>query len=317
MPTLRIDVGGASQMDLACQKAGHAAPRLVGARGLSASGAEHSQIRAEAMVVPVVLAPLPTATVATIRSLFALGARVSCAGDVFNNGGATLACSGTITDELHETADRWTTNLTLHDVGATLGYTPATTAFLLTSVDSPDSADPVTYLSTPAASYPGDAATSFNALAGVTVVGTTPVTSASPERAWLSERLNPALAYGVPTLRMESAMTGTYSGTTVWAQMNTVGKLSLVRAGAVVAGPWTSDQFGVDFGVNPWTVSFPVSVVLSLQANDRFLVELFSTLQLQPAQTDNGQRQQISYGNAPYPRLDPVLTIGGTLTAAP
>jgi hypothetical protein len=126
VPVLTLDVGGPDEMDLDCERGGHAAPRKVGDRGYSGSGSEWSQIRGELMVVPFVAAPLPWSQIATIRDLFALGARVNCAGDIFNKPG-TIVCSGTITDELHETGDRGTVNGTLFEVGAFGAYTPATT----------------------------------------------------------------------------------------------------------------------------------------------------------------------------------------------
>jgi hypothetical protein len=46
-------------------------------------------------------------------------------------------CSGTITDELHITGDRWTLNLTLYEIGTTLGYTPTQAIVYLTNVVSP------------------------------------------------------------------------------------------------------------------------------------------------------------------------------------
>jgi hypothetical protein len=119
MAVLTVDVGG-SPITLACEKGGHAPPRKVGGRVYGFAGVETPSVRAELMVVPVVLAPLPTATVATIRDLFALGAQVDCEGDIFNNEGATIVCSGTITDELHEVGDRWTVNLTLYEIGSEL-----------------------------------------------------------------------------------------------------------------------------------------------------------------------------------------------------
>jgi hypothetical protein len=113
---LTIDVGGAEEMTLDCEKGGHAAPRKVGQRVYGFAGVETSSERAELMVVPVILAPLPTATVSTIRALFALGAQVPCEGDIFNRPGEEIVCSGKITDELHEVGDRWTVNLTLYEV---------------------------------------------------------------------------------------------------------------------------------------------------------------------------------------------------------
>lgn len=120
MSVLILDVGGAN-LAVDCERAGHAAPRKVGGGRLYGfAGVETSSTRFEAMVVPVVLAPLPSATVATIRAMFALGEQVPCSGDVFNKGDVTIICSGKISDQLHDTSDRWTVNLTLFEVGTTL-----------------------------------------------------------------------------------------------------------------------------------------------------------------------------------------------------
>lgn len=115
MAVLTLDVGG-TPITVPCQKGGHAAPRKVGGRVYGFAGAETSSERANLMIVPVVLAPLPLATVKSIRDLFALGNQITCEGDIFNNAGAEIVCSGKITDEFHETADRWTLSLTLYEV---------------------------------------------------------------------------------------------------------------------------------------------------------------------------------------------------------
>lgn len=116
MAILTFDVGG-TPITVDCEKGGHAPPRRVGGKVLGFAGVETSSTRAELMVVPVILAPLPWATLKTIRDLFALGAQVPCEGDIFNNDGDVIVCSAVITDELHEVGDRGTMNLTLYEIG--------------------------------------------------------------------------------------------------------------------------------------------------------------------------------------------------------
>jgi hypothetical protein len=65
------------------------------------------------MVVPVVLANLPASDTKTLRDLFANGAEIACAGDVFNNNGATVLCLGEIVDEMEVGGTYWIPSLTL------------------------------------------------------------------------------------------------------------------------------------------------------------------------------------------------------------
>lgn len=119
MSVLTLDVGG-TPITHQCQRGGHAAPRQVGTIPSSFNGGLTSSLRAELMVVPVVLQYLQSADVATIRTLFENGAQVDCSGDLFNNGGTTVTCSGTITDEVIQGATWWEVSLTLYEVGTSL-----------------------------------------------------------------------------------------------------------------------------------------------------------------------------------------------------
>jgi hypothetical protein len=111
---------GVSPLDVYCQRGGHAAPRRAGGFSESFSGGLTSAIRAELMVVPVVLSKLSPANVATIRTLFANGAQVPCRGDVFNVAGVlTVTCSATITDEFHPAGPWFEGSLTLYEVSPT------------------------------------------------------------------------------------------------------------------------------------------------------------------------------------------------------
>ena len=119
MSLLTLDVGGLGLV-VRVQSAGHAEPREVGTRVYTFFGGERSMIRAELMVVAVVLWRLTPADAKAIRDLFAFGAAAPCAGDVFNNAGATVTCSGEITDEarpgLFFAGAPWTIALTLTEV---------------------------------------------------------------------------------------------------------------------------------------------------------------------------------------------------------
>lgn len=120
MSLLTLDVGGANEMDVRVSSAGHAEPRVVGSRRYTFNGSERSTIRAELLVVPLVLYPESATDARTIRTMFALGAQVWCNGDVFNNGLVDVLCSGEITDELIPglaiSDDPWTVSLTLYEV---------------------------------------------------------------------------------------------------------------------------------------------------------------------------------------------------------
>jgi hypothetical protein len=323
MSVLTIDVGGANEMSVDCQRAGHTTPRRVGQKQSPGSGSELPyQIRAEFMVVPVVLTRLPNATVAILRDLFSLGRQVNCAGDVFVNGGGTAKWSGKITDELAVTADETTVSMTLFECGAASDYTPASTLFLLTSVDSPDSSDPTVYVSTPDGSYPSDTSTAFDLLAGTTVTTGGSLNPTTPDRSFLSVELNAGVVTGTPYVQMETAMTGIYSGTSVWATMDVMAKIYQVRPDGmggftIIAGPFSTNYGGVSVGGGVIRLDASSAVVLALATHDRMLVELYPRLALQPATADNTQRQTVWQGAVPGPRSNPVLGVGGVITSYP
>lgn len=119
MSLLTLDVGGAN-IAVQCQRGGHAAPRAVGSIPSSFAGGLTSSLRAELLVVPVVLTYLTASEAAAIRDLFACGAQVDCQGDIFNNANAVLTCSATYTDEVQLGATWWECSLTLSEVGTRL-----------------------------------------------------------------------------------------------------------------------------------------------------------------------------------------------------
>jgi hypothetical protein len=123
MTLLTVDVGGANQTLILFARAGNAERRTVGARRFAFAGNERSMIRAESVVAPIQLAAIPAATAATIRTLFADGAAVSCEGDVFNNGNAIISCVGEIVDEMEVGGTYWNMTLSLTAIGGTSGGT--------------------------------------------------------------------------------------------------------------------------------------------------------------------------------------------------
>lgn len=120
MSVLILDYG-TTNLDVYCQRGGHALPRQVGrGRSLSFNGVDTASARAELMVVPVVLSWLSPSVVATIRTLFANGNQVPCRGDVFNAGAVTVTCSGTLADDFHPIGPWFEGSMTLYEVGTGL-----------------------------------------------------------------------------------------------------------------------------------------------------------------------------------------------------
>lgn len=315
MPVLTLDVGGPNEMDVDCERGGHAAPRTVGARGYSASGSEFSQIRAELMVVPVVLAPLPWSQIATIRSMFARAKRVNCAGDVFNKAG-TIVCSGTITDELHTTADRGTLNLTLFEVGATLTYTPVITQFILSGADWGDG----NYIATPLVSgpIPGDTAITFDVMDAVSPAtcalptACCPISfSAAPEIVWLSKPFQP-IGGGFPFITGSPSITilgiGD-AGDSRWCFQSSQAVFTHVRDGVDVDTPVASDWVSSFFAGGEATYTATSSVIWAIQptAVEQIRVEVSGRIGLAGDGTDNGNRQRLFWGGSP----SKYLTVGG------
>jgi hypothetical protein len=130
MSLLTVDVGGANETTVRFARAGHAEPRSVGTRRYAFAGNERSMMRAESHVVPLVGAgDYLAADVATLRSIFALGAAVLCSGDVFNNGSLPIYCMGELADEMEVGGTRWIPTLTLTQVtGPTQGALRAAVA---------------------------------------------------------------------------------------------------------------------------------------------------------------------------------------------
>jgi hypothetical protein len=121
MSILTIDVGGALEMDVDCERAGHAEPRPVGGRRYAINGRERSTIKEELQVVPVVIRNLTQLDVRAVRALYANGAHVVHNGEVFNNGLEDIVCSGEVTDEAEQGTEGgddlyWILSVTLSQV---------------------------------------------------------------------------------------------------------------------------------------------------------------------------------------------------------
>lgn len=124
MSILTIDTTGLAggPFVVAVQKAGHAEPRQVGSRFYTFFGTEKRTVRAELMVVPVILSNMDVAgtanpvTTAAIRACFANAFAAFCNGVVFNNGLVDLLCSADITDEMEIGGPNWILSATLFEV---------------------------------------------------------------------------------------------------------------------------------------------------------------------------------------------------------
>lgn len=124
MSILVLDTTGLAggPFDVRVQKAGHAEPRRVGSRFYTFFGTEKRTVRAELMVVPVILSNMDVAdtanptTTKAIRDCFADGAARFCNGVVFNNALTDILCSAEITDEMEVGGPNWILSATLYEV---------------------------------------------------------------------------------------------------------------------------------------------------------------------------------------------------------
>jgi hypothetical protein len=326
-----LDVGGANLV-LPFTRSGQADPEQLGGISRAAGGNQYTSLIAEYMVVPLVSAPVPSATFAQVKAMFALGAQINCqggaAGNVFEGYPGVVKCSGKVTGEIVPgTTDGtgrplWIINLTLTEVGTAFGGVSATTLFLLTSVDSPDTTDPDTYVSTPAGSYPGDASDELH-----TPRRNEPVSGRLAQSVDAGYRLVERAgergdrvrhAVGAPRDADERRLLGVervgdhgHDGEDLPGPRRRRGRLRHHRGTVVheLRGRLARRR-------RTATLASTASVNLVLAQDDRFLVEIYPQLQLQAGQADNGQRQVISTGTVPGPRPLPVLGIGGLITAA-
>lgn len=300
MSVLTFDVGG-TPIVVQCQRGGHAAPRRIGSKPRSFAGEESSSIRGETMVVPVILVDLSPTEVATIRALFALGAQVDCSGDVFNNGGVTVTCSATFSDEFEPAGPWFGLSMTLYEIG-TFAYTGTTTTqFRLT--DTPSSEDPgdgsVLTADADATVFGGQC---FRVLDAATptpcsiALAACPITySATPERTWLTNPLAAGTMTGTPIAFFASKGINGGSGIDI---QSTKGILYHVRAG-VDLNSWESPYVAGFWAGGLMTLTFPSGLLVSIEEGDRFRLELWGRLALSPGASDSQPyvlaRQTICY----------------------
>jgi hypothetical protein len=326
---LTLDVGGAA-LSVNCERAGHAAPRLVGGGPVYAfSGTETSGTRAQAMVVPVVLERLPSATVATIRDMFALGAQIPCAGDVFNNGGGTSDWCAEITDELHETADLWTISMTLYEVEPSAVSTPITTLIYLmppTSVDDPG--DDSIRLAKVGVGGSGladlDAVRILDSvLPAALECGSTPdptcdcptVESSAPEKSWMTLPLAETEIVGLMTVTINS------KGSTAdkFAHQGVKAKIFLVRSGVDVESTETAyATTNGGFAGSAIAMTSTGAVDWIVEDGDKIRVEVWGRIALHCGYLDNNDgtnldRQTVTFGWSGSQNLSQ-LSVGGVVT---
>lgn len=306
MAVLTLDVGGAA-LSVDCEKGGHAPPRKVGGdRQYAFPGTENPTTLLELMVVPVILAPLPTATVATIRAMFALGAQVPCSGDVFNKAG-TIVCSGSITDELHETGDRWTLTLTLYEI-ASWSATVIPDVYLANLPDDDTGAEKKAW-TTVEGGFANigsvrllDAATLTECGGSPDPTVNCPITYTDPgseEISWLSTAfLAAGTLYGRPSVGMLS-IGGTGDK---WQTQNCRAVLELVRA-SVVVFTLTTDYAADNGGFAGGSITMPAFGATAVEGaiGDRVRVRLQARIGLHGGYTDgndgsNLDRQTVTYG---------------------
>lgn len=306
MPTLTLNYGTGSPITVACQKAGQAQPRRVGGKTNGFGGAEDSDIRAELMVVPLILAPKSLTEAAAIRALVALGAQFPCRGDVFLNGGATtVICSGKVSDELDPTASRVALNLTLFEIGAA-DYSPLETPVFLSNVVSPTDAT-MNLASTNGADDPFSAG-----LGNVTIMDAPEVIptcpglpnplvncplgySANAEFKWLSKP-SPNGGWITRAPRLEIISAG--STADAWNIQDVKAKIFIVRSGVDVAAWETGYSNGNGgFAGGLITATAPAIVFLAL-VNDRTRVEIFGRAGLHQGYSVSGDYQVLTFGNA-------------------
>lgn len=323
MSTLTLDVGGLD-LDVECQKGGHAAPDLVGAVLRSESGVARSFIKAELMNVPVVLVHLDKDTARIIREMFAKGNQIVCNGEVFNNQLADITMWGEITDEMIQGGTWWELSMVLHEVsnGDTGVYEPDTTDITLTGgISGDDPGDSTIYDATPdtPASNPPLCFRALDAESAITCSLPGPCTtlvSLVPERIWLTVPLAAGAITGTPVVGFNSK--GINGGSGIVLQ-STKAVLYQVRGGIdvadAVAGPFESVYVAGGWGGGFVTLTFTGAVSLTILDGDQLRLELWSRLQLSPGASDPQPyvlaRQTICYGGfwSAYLRVGGVVSI--------
>lgn len=318
MPTVTLDVGGLDLVVL-CQRAGKAAKRRVGDRSYAFAGNERSHMRAELMVVPLVFIRCDQPTSSQIEQMFALGNQVPCSGDVFNNGGATVVCSGDYTDDMLPgvPGPKRYPGLTLYEVENSQtvagGSTSDTTLVGITNTTSVD--DPTAETALVGATGGGEC---FYVLESATPTecseGTCPISySPAAERVWLTAPLAATTLSGRPVGILVSK--GTEGGSAFTYQSSKL-VVYLCRGGTDVAdaveGPIESEYRSGSFFGGEIILQFPAAIAWDVQDGDQLRIELWSRIALAAGASDPDSswalyRQTICYGGGTGVRF------GGTL----
>jgi hypothetical protein len=316
---LTLDVG-TTNLVVSCQRGGHAAPRRVGAVSPGFAGGLTSNVRAELMVVPVILTHSTPTQVATIRALFALGAQVACSGDVFNNASATVVCSGVLSDEFEPAGPWFGPTLTLYEIGQGVAYSGGgTTDWPLSSTPEPSNPSG----STVAPTVPvGDANLCITMLdlatpatCGIANPTCAITYSAVPEHTWFTPALAAGVLSGTPTFRWRSQLKYIAPIASTWAYMGTLAKIYLVRGGVDVGGPWSTDYVGSFWGATgEITMTVTAPIVAAILDMDVLRVELWSRLALVGGAFDDGNRQVICFGAVPGPLRPSIMTLPSSVT---
>lgn len=299
MSILVLDYGG-SNITVQCQRGGHAAPRRVGSKPVSYAGGETSSIRAELMVVPVVLQYLTPTDIAAIRALFALGAQVPCRGDVFNNASVTIVCSGVLSDEFLPSGPWFEGNLTLYEIGTSLGYANASGRSIVyfTNAVSPD--DGSMNLATTDINVDN-----VNGWGGVTLLsGATPSTCSGPGSCAITTSSVPEFSWLTPgspnggTMAAPDAGRFLSSGGTAdfWSTQDCKLRITVVRAG-VDLQTWDTDWSNGSGGFSGGFITLTGPSLLFLaQVGDRLRFEVYARIALTANHADDGARQRIDFG---------------------
>jgi hypothetical protein len=292
-----------------CQRGGHAQPRRAGQPQTSYAGRLTHPVRAELMVVPVVLVKLSPAQVFTIRALFANGNQVTCSGDVFNNAGASIVCSGEIVDDFHPAGPWFEVSLTLYEIGTALGYDADVPLVYLTNLPDDDTgAEKKAWTEFEVGFANLGTARLLNAVM-VTECGTTPnpalncaityTADDDEEVSWLSTAfVSDGTLTGAPIVEVNSK-----GGTgDKWQTQNSRAVIELVRAGVVVF-TITSDYAASngDFAGAQITMPCADSTIVQGLIGDRVRVRIQARIGLHGGYEDsndgsNLDRQTVTYG---------------------
>jgi hypothetical protein len=320
MPTVTLDVGG---LDLVvpCQRAGKAPKRRVGDRSYAFAGNERSHIRAELMVIPLVFVNSTPAICSQIEQMFAMGNQVDCSGDVFNNGGATVTCSGDYTDEMEQGGGYRVPGLTLYEVEN--DYTTAggstTDTTLVTMSNTPSVDDPTAETANIGGAPPGEcffvleSATPAECSSGICPISYSP----AAERVWLTAPLAATTLSGRPEGILVSK--GTEGGSAFTYQSSKL-VVYLCRGGTdvvnAVEGPIESEYRAGSFFGGVITLPFPSAIAWDVLDGDVMRIELWSRIALAAGASDPDSswalyRQTICYGGGTGVRF------GGTLEELP